>query len=206
METHLAEDRCNEGPGWSWRIAPTGRRRPTPLATSTPKGLDRITRLAGERLEVPAVCATLVDGGGKLVASCYGLDVPMALLVTHALRHHLNRAPHLLVVVDAACDPRLEGSPVVRDGTVRACVGIRLRGRGAVGVGSLLLLDPKPRPWPPSQLDFIRELSAVIESELGVGGGRHAAAGAFARAGERPVHYDHRRRGGGGRPARPIES
>ncbi len=166
MEAYPAEGRYSEGPGSSWRIGPTGRGRRTPLATSTPKELDRITRLAGERLDVAAVCATLVDGGGRLVASCYGLDVPMALLVTHALRHHLNRAPYLLVVTDATCDPRLADSPVVRDGTVRACVGIRLRGRDRVGVGSLLLLDPKPRPWTPSQLDSIRKLSDLIENEL----------------------------------------
>ena len=59
MEAYLAEDRYGEGPGWSWRIGPIGRRRRTPLATSTPKELDRCTRLAGERLDVAAV---VLDG------------------------------------------------------------------------------------------------------------------------------------------------
>ncbi len=163
-KTRPADGRTGEGPAWSWRIGSTEAGQLTPLATSTPRELDRITHLTGESLDVAAVCATLVDAGGRLVASCYGLDVPMALLFTHALRPHLGDAPHLLVVDDATCDPRLANSPVVRDGTVRGCVGTGLRGRDGLGVGSLLLLDPNPRPWTPAQLDSVRELAAEIEN------------------------------------------
>jgi GAF domain-containing protein len=178
MTTYPATSRCSEGPGWSWQIGPTGVGGRTPLATSIPGELDRITRLAGERLDVPAVCATLVDGGGNIMASCYGLDVPRALLITHALRHHLNGASDLLVVDDATRDPRLADSQVVRDGTVRACVGIGLSGSDGLGVGSLLLMDPQPRRWTVSQLESIRELANAIENGV--------ASAAFAVAAEGP--------------------
>lgn len=166
METLRPDGRYSEGSEDAWRAGWTGRLPRIPLAMSPPRQLDFVTRLAGESLEVGTVCATLVDASGQLVASCYGMDVPTALLVTHALRDHLWRTPDALVVVDAASDPRLFGSPVVRDGTVRACVGIGLGGPDRPGVGSLLLLDRKPRPWEPAQLDFIREIARILENEL----------------------------------------
>ena len=178
MATYPATSRFSEGPGWSWQIGPTGVGGRTPLARSIPRELDCMIRLAGERLDVPAVCATLVDDGGNLVASCYGLDVPRALLITHALRHHLNGASDLLIVDDATCDPRLADSQVVRDGTVRACVGIGLSGTDGLGVGSLLLIDPQLRRWTVSQLESVRELANAIENGV--------ASAAFAGAADGP--------------------
>ena len=54
----------------------------------------------------------------------------------------------------------------MRDGTVRARVGIGLRGGDGLAVGSLLLLDPNPRSWKPSELDSVRELADAIESRV----------------------------------------
>lgn len=153
---HLAELGRSFGPrriGW---------RTGTPLATSTPKELDRIARLAGEYLDVAAVCATMVDGRGRLVVSCHGIDVPTALLVTHALRRHLTRARSILVVPDASLDHRLAGSPTVRDGTVRACVGISLRGTDGRAVGSLVVMDPEPRRWTPYEVESLLDLSFML--------------------------------------------
>jgi len=153
---YLAEPRRPFG------IHPVGWPSRTPLATSTPKELDRITRLAGEYLDVAAVCVTMVDGRGRLVVSCYGIAVPTALLLTHALRRHLTPARSILVVPDASLDHRLAGSPTVRDGTVRACVAISLRGTGGRAVGSLVVMDPQPRHWMPHELDSLLDLSVML--------------------------------------------
>lgn len=143
-------------------IDPVGWISRTPLATSTSKEMERITRLAGEYLDIAAVCATMVDGRGRLVVSCHGIAIPTALLLTHALRRHLTRARSILVVPDASLDDRLSGSPTVRDGTVRACVGISLRGTGGRAVGSLVVMDPKPRRWMPHELDLLLDLSVML--------------------------------------------
>lgn len=134
----------------------------TPLATSTPMELDRITRSAGEHLDVAAVCATMVDGEGRLVVSCHGIAVPTALLVTHALRRNLTSARSPLVVPDASLDPRMADTPTVRDGTVRACVGMSLRGDDGGAIGSLVVMDPKPRRWAQPELDYLRDLAVLI--------------------------------------------
>ena len=154
--THLADLGRSFGPrriGWQTR---------TPLATSTPIELDRITRFAGEHLDVAAVCATMVDGEGRLVVSCHGIAVPTALLVTHALRRHLKPTRSPLVVPDASLDPRMSDSPTVRDGTVRACVGMSLRGDDGGAIGSLVVMDRKPRRWAQPELDYLQNLSVLI--------------------------------------------
>lgn len=159
MEPYAAEDRNISGPGWSWRPGSMGGRLRIPLATSTPKELDRLTRIAGEHLDVDAVCATLVDGEGRLVASCFGIAVPTALLVTHALRQHLHRSRSPLIIVDASVDGRLADRP---DDGLGACVGMSLHGIDGRVVGSLLVMGMKPRSWTRLELDFIGEVAALI--------------------------------------------
>lgn len=149
-------------PGRSFGIHPVGWPSRTPRATPTPKELDRITRIAGEYLDVAAVCATIVDSRGQLVVSSHGIAVPTALLITHALRRHLTRARSILVVPDASLDHRLAGSPTVRDGTVRACVGMSLRGTDGRALGSLVVMDPEPRRWTPHELDWLLDFSGML--------------------------------------------
>jgi len=138
-------------------------------APSIQEALDRITYLAGEALDVAAVCVSLVDTEGRLVASSYGLPVPTALLVSHAFRQHVVASRRPLVVADGRRAPLLANNPAVRDGTVRACVGMPLRRPDGRPVGTLLAMDKKPRPWTAPQLDLLGKLSQLIVSEVEVG-------------------------------------
>jgi GAF domain-containing protein len=139
------------------------------LAPSTQEALDRITYLAGEALDVAAVCASLVDGEQRLLTSSYGLPLPTALLLSHTFRKHVVDSRRPLVVVDGRRDPLVANNPAVRDGTVRACVGMPLCKADGRAVGTLLAMDPKPRPWTAPQLDLLGKLSALIVSEMELG-------------------------------------
>ena len=150
---------------------------------STQDALDRITYLAGEALDVAAVCASLVDTEGRLLTSSYGLPVPTALLVSHAFRKHVVASRRPLVVADGRRDPLLANNPAVRDGTVRACVGMPLRRSDGRAVGTLLAMDQKARPWTGPQLDLLEKLSALIVSEMELGPAvRRASQGAMSFA------------------------
>lgn len=138
-------------------------------ASSTQEALDRLTNLAGEVLAVPVVCVSIVDAERRLLASSYGLSVPAALLLSYALRTHVDASRRPLVVTDGRCDPLLAQNPAVRDGTVRACVGMPLRTADGRAVGTLLAMDRKPRRWTAAQVDLLRKLSALVVSEMELG-------------------------------------
>lgn len=145
------------------------RRRVNLLAPSIQETLDRITCLAGEALDVPAVCASLVDTEQRLLTSSYGLPVPTALLFSHAFRKHVVTSRSPLVVADGRSDPLVAHNPVVRDGTVRACVGMPLGTADGRAVGTLLAMDQRPRRWTVPELDLLGRLSALIVSEMELG-------------------------------------
>jgi GAF domain-containing protein len=131
--------------------------------------LDRITYLAGETLDVPAVCAVVVDAERRLVTSSYGLPVPTALLVSHAFRKQVLARRRPLVVADGRRDPLVQQNPAVRDGTVRACVGLPLDTADGRTVGTLLAMDRRPRRWTALQLDLIGKLSGLVVSVMELG-------------------------------------
>ena len=144
-------------------------RRVDPLAYSTQEALDRFTFVTGEVLDIRAVCVSLVDADRRLVTSSYGLPASTALLLSHAFRKHLVGSRHRLVIADARRDPQLMGNPAVRDGTVRACVGMPIDSADGRPVGTLLAIDGKPRLWTVLQLDVLERLCGLIVSEMGFG-------------------------------------
>jgi len=144
-------------------------RRPDPrlqLVPSTQEALDRITCVAGETLDVDVVCASLVDADRNLVVSSYGQSAPAALLLSHAFRKHVSASRRPLVVADGRSDPVMAHNPVVRDGTVRSCVGVPLGAADGRAVGTLLAMDRRPRAWTTRQLVLLGELAVAIVSEV----------------------------------------
>ena len=133
---------------------------------STQEALDRITCVAGETLGVDMVCASLVDAQRRLVVSSYGQPAPAALLLSHGFRKHLSASRRPLVVGDGRRDPLVARDPVVRDGTVRSCVGVRLGTAEGRAIGTLLALDHRPRRWTTRHLVLLGELAVAIVSEV----------------------------------------
>jgi len=131
--------------------------------------LDRITTLAGEVLGVPTVCLSVVDAEHHLQASSFGLSVPAALLLSYTFRSHVVSSRRPLVVGDGRLEPLLARNPAIRDGTVRACVGMPLRTADGRAVGTLMAMDRKVRRWTIPELDLLRKLSALIVSEMELG-------------------------------------
>lgn len=169
MATRLAVQRSGAGPRHRAIPSTPVRRAVDWVAPSTQFALDRITSLASEALDVPAVCTSLVDSDGRLLTSSHGLPVPTALLISHAFRSHVVASRRPLVVPDGRRDPLMERNPAVRDGTVRACLGIPLRRADGRAVGTLLAMDTRPRPWTAPQLDLLGKLSALIVGEMELG-------------------------------------
>jgi GAF domain-containing protein len=128
--------------------------------------LDRLTRLAGRILDVPVACASLVGVDRRLLMSSYGLSAPAALLVSWSFMRQVVASRRPLVVTDGQRDFLAARHPGVRDGTVRAYVGIPLVASSGRAVGTLSVFDRKPRRWSARQLDLMRALAARIVGEV----------------------------------------
>lgn len=157
------------------RLAGGRRHRPTGPANSglgdlmaplTEGVLDRFTHLIGVLLDVPVACVSLMDADLELLTSSYGLPGPTALLVSHPFWKQVVATGRLLVIEDGSKDPLVAHNPAVRDGTVMAYVGIPLVSTDGRAVGTLFVMDRKPRQWSPTQLALLRDLAAVIVRNL----------------------------------------
>lgn len=133
--------------------------------------LERLTRLAGRELDAPVVCFSLVNENRRLVAGSYGLSTPIALLVSWAFMKQVVATRLPLVVTDGRRHQVAARNPAVRDGTVTAYMGIPLIAANGRAAGTLSVMDPKPRRWSVSQLDFLQRLSVRVVKEVGLGNG-----------------------------------
>ncbi len=131
--------------------------------------LDRFTQLAGQVLDVPVVCVSLVDADRRLLTSSYGLPAPAALLVSWSFMKQVVASGRPLVVTDGRRHPLVARNPAVRDGTVTAYVGMPLVASDGRAVGTLSVMDQKRRRWSAPQLDFLWRLATRIVGEMGQG-------------------------------------
>ncbi|MGY2078670.1 SpoIIE family protein phosphatase [Modestobacter sp. SYSU DS0657] len=139
---------------------------------------DRLTRIATRLVGVPSAqvvlltdVAVAVGGAGRPIAvgdSTPLTEVPGAVAV---------RAGAVLVVPDAATDPRVADLPAVAAGTLRACLSVPLQLASGHRVGALTLLSPAPREWTERDELVAREVAATVVTELEL-----VAASAAARS------------------------
>lgn len=131
--------------------------------------LDRLARLAARELAAPVVCLSLVDTDRRLVTAVYGLSAPAALLASWSFMNQVIATRRPLVVPDGRRDPVAARNPAVRDGTVTAYIGTPLIASNGRAVGTLSVMDRRPRRWGAPQIDLLRALSAWAVREVGLG-------------------------------------
>lgn len=136
------------------------------LELETQEALDRFTQLAGAVLEVPIACVALVDADSRLRTSSYGMSPATALLVSYSLWRQVVASGRPLVVTDGRRHPPAARNPAVRDGTVAAYAGMPLAASNGRTVGTLFVMDPKPRSWTAAQLELLAELSLLIVTQM----------------------------------------
>jgi hypothetical protein len=132
--------------------------------------LDRLARLAARLLDAPVGLITLVDHDRQVLAGCIGLAEPWATRretpISHSVCQHavVSRAP--LVVPDAREDPRLRDSLAVSELDVLAYAGIPLISPSGHVLGTLCVLDHRPRAWTAPQLEVLEDLAEAAMSEI----------------------------------------
>jgi phosphoribosyl 1,2-cyclic phosphodiesterase/CheY-like chemotaxis protein len=136
------------------------------LDTRPEERFDRITRLAAAIGEVPIVLVSLVDRDRQWFKSCQGLGVTEtsreASFCAHAV---VSRAP--LIVTDTLLDDRFADSPlVVGEPRIRFYAGFPIFHANGRCMGTLCMIDTRPRQFPAATLQRFEDLAGLVEQEL----------------------------------------
>lgn len=143
------------------------RLRALELLDSPPEEcFDRITRLASAMLDVPIALVSLVDGHRQWFKSRVGLDAAETPREISFCGHSIL-GEEALVVSDAMQDDRFIGNPLVDGGPrIRFYAGVPLRCGSGSALGTLCVIDRKPRVLTEHELRMLQDLAYLAEREL----------------------------------------
>ncbi len=135
------------------------------LYTPAEYRFDRITKIAKETFNVPMALISLVDEECQWFKSAQGLTVnetPRAI----SFCGHAILGDHTLVISDTLDDPDFSDNPLVTEAPfIRFYAGQPLHHEGSK-IGTLCIIDTKPRKLTSSDLDTLKSLASWIENEL----------------------------------------
>ena len=139
----------------------------TGLLDSAPApSFDRLTRLASRVLDAPVALVSLVDRDRQFFKSCVGLPEPWSSSretpLSHSVCQHVVISRRPLVVRDLREDPELRDNLAVPDLGVIAYLGIPLITSGGAVLGSLCVIDGRPRDWTSEEVALVSELATVV--------------------------------------------
>jgi PAS domain S-box-containing protein len=139
------------------------------LDTQPEERFDRITRLAVRALNVPIAYFSFIDSNRQVLKSCYGMNVKStsrdAAFCSYAI---LENKP--LVVPDAKSDARFaENALVTGEPFIRFYAGQPVMGPDGSAVGTFCVADIKPRIPSDEDIQTLRDLAAIVQSELCAG-------------------------------------
>ena len=136
------------------------------LDTEPEERFDRYTRIAAALFDVPVALVTLVDEDRQWFKSCIGTSEcetsREVSFCAHALRQH-----RVMVVPDALADPRFADNPMVVGGPrIRFYAGAPLHIRGGHCIGTLCIIDQRPRELSENERTLLEDLGKLVEKEL----------------------------------------
>jgi len=136
------------------------------LDTPPEPTFDRITRLASQLLQVPIALVSLVDEQRQWFKSRVGLEACETpreyAFCAHAI---LQTTP--LVVNDASRDPRFIDNPLVTTAPgIRFYAGVQLLSLQGYPLGTLCVIDTRPRELAASELALLQELAGIVSEQL----------------------------------------
>jgi PAS domain S-box-containing protein len=136
------------------------------LDTEPEERFDRITRLTKELFDVPIVLVSLVDAERHWFKCAYGLSATETPREISFCAHAILEADPF-IVENALVDPRFADNPLVtQDPAIRFYAGQPLSTLDGHRVGTLCIIDHKPRKLTPRQIGLLKDLGALVENEL----------------------------------------
>lgn len=138
------------------------------LDTDSEERFDRLTRLATRLFDVPIALVSLVDENRQWFKSRAGLE---ALETSRDISFcgHSILGDDIFVVEDTLQDVRFADNPLVTGPPdIRFYAGCPLKGAEGYKLGTLCLIDTKPRMFTEDDFSSLRDLAGMAEQELAV--------------------------------------
>ncbi len=136
------------------------------LDTPAEERFDTITRLAALAFEAPIVLVSLVDANRQWFKSCVGLAGSETEREISFCGHAILQST-ALVIPDALEDPRFADNPLVTGPPhIRFYAGQPLDDGHGHKLGTLCVIDRRPRHLGDDQLRLLAELGALAEREV----------------------------------------
>lgn len=132
------------------------------LDTAPEEDFDQIARMAAELCGVPMAAVSLVDDHRQWFKARVGLDVCETSRDT-AFCAHTIQEDRVLIVPDASLDPRFADNPLVTGAPfIRFYAGVPLTDKDGHNLGSLCVIDRRPRELPPATLRMLGHLARQV--------------------------------------------
>lgn len=139
------------------------------LDTPAEEPYDRIARLASRVMGAPIATVTLIDRDRQFYKACVGLPEPISSTRETSLDYsfckHTVALGTPLVIPDTLLDERVAEIPSVTQFNVRAYAGVPLLVSGQA-VGTLCVMDLRPRSWSDEEIDTLIDLAASVMTEI----------------------------------------
>ncbi|WP_340105794.1 histidine kinase dimerization/phosphoacceptor domain -containing protein [Rhodohalobacter sp. 8-1] len=128
--------------------------------------LDSLVRLAARICDSPISMINLVADDRQWTQASVGIEIT-DLPRDVAFCSHTIQADHRMIVPDTLEDDRFRDSPlVVKDPNFRFYAGYNIKGSGGHNIGSLCVIDRKPRELTDHQLESLQILAGEVEARL----------------------------------------
>ena len=136
------------------------------LDTSPEQAFDDLTTLASRLLGCPIALISFVDRDRLWFKSKVGLTLTVAPKEASFCAHAIL-SDQVLVVSDAAADPRFSGSAQVAAASpIRFCAAAPLIMPSGLRLGTLCVMDYAPRELRPDEIDTLRILAKQVVAQL----------------------------------------
>lgn len=140
------------------------------LDTPPDEVFDRLTRLASEALRTPIALLTLVDTDRQFFKSAVGLPEPVASQrqtpLTHSFCKHAVAAGAPLRIRDVRDVPLVRDNLAIPEFGVVAYAGIPLLTADGYALGTLCVIDTRPRAWTDAEIELLEDLAAAAMTEI----------------------------------------
>ncbi len=136
------------------------------LDTPPEDRFDRLTQMTKQILNVPVAVISLVDENRQWFKSCIGLDASETPRDISFCGHAIN-GDDLFIIPDASQDERFADNPLVEnDPKIRFYAGCPLKALDGSKLGTLCIIDQRPRQLSAEEQHTLKNFGAIVEREL----------------------------------------
>lgn len=137
------------------------------LDTEAEDSFDEVTALVKQICDVPVALISLVDADRQWFKSRDGFE-PVQTSIEMAICAHTILQGDVLEIPDTRADPRTRDNPICTDGAapIRFYAGAPLISRSGYALGSLCVLDTRPRELTPVQRDALATMARQVMRQL----------------------------------------